>query len=113
MYATFQQVGLRGETNLSIEVPAGTRVVDIEARFPGARNIVLSSQPSMDVINANALRAARQMRGRLLAACDWTQVADSPLSTEKKAEWAAYRQLLRDVTNQPDPTAIVWPTPPA
>ena len=30
---------------------------------------------------------------------DWTQCADSPLSAEKKAEWAAYRQSLRDILN--------------
>jgi hypothetical protein len=30
-----------------------------------------------------------------------------------KEVWAAYRQALRDVTLQPDPFNIVWPTPPA
>jgi hypothetical protein len=42
---------------------------------------------------------------------------DSPLSTAKKEEWAAYRQELRD---QPDtlpdatmPEDVVWPEPPA
>ena len=41
------------------------------------------------------LRADRNFR---LDECDWTQLADSPLTDEKKAEWVTYRQSLRDVT---------------
>lgn len=53
----------------------------------------------------------RAERDRRLLACDWTQLPDVPLAT--KEAWAAYRQALRDVTLQPDPFNIVWPTPPA
>lgn len=35
-----------------------------------------------------------------LQASDWTQMADSPLSDEKKAEWAAYRQALREMPSK-------------
>jgi|TARA_E500000305_G_C3882242_1_gene170301 hypothetical protein len=38
----------------------------------------------------------RNHRDMLLAESDWTQYADSPLSDSKKAEWAVYRQALRD-----------------
>ena len=38
----------------------------------------------------------RQERDALLSRSDWTQMADSPLSNSKKAEWATYRQALRD-----------------
>ena len=38
----------------------------------------------------------RDERDKLLAESDWTQFADSPLSDSKKAEWATYRQALRD-----------------
>ena len=34
----------------------------------------------------------RLERTRRLAKCDWTQSSDSPLSEEKKKEWATYRQ---------------------
>ena len=55
----------------------------------------------------------RNVRNGLLAECDWTQAADSPLSTEKKAEWAAYRQALRDLmSNLSDPFNLVWPNKP-
>jgi hypothetical protein len=52
----------------------------------------------------------RTRRDALLAQSDWTQLPDVPL--EDKAAWATYRQALRDVTEQPDPHNIVWPTPP-
>jgi hypothetical protein len=42
-------------------------------------------------------RHFRQIRNIKLKKCDWTQAADSPLSDEKKAEWATYRQQLRDL----------------
>ena len=38
----------------------------------------------------------RMERDILLAQSDWTQMPDSPLSTQKKTEWATYRQALRD-----------------
>lgn len=52
----------------------------------------------------------RRKRDRLLAACDWTQVADAPVDA---AAWAAYRQALRDVPqNFASPDEVVWPTAP-
>ena len=40
--------------------------------------------------------SVRTSRNSLLLSSDWTQSADSPLSDSKKAEWATYRQALRD-----------------
>jgi hypothetical protein len=58
----------------------------------------------------------KKRREFMLASCDWTQVNDSPLSPEKKAEWADYRQKLRDMpSNYPDlnfDTEIIWPVEP-
>ncbi len=57
---------------------------------------------------------ARRLRSDLLSGSDWTVVADSPLTTEKQAEWKTYRQALRDVTKQPGfPETITWPVAPA
>lgn len=53
---------------------------------------------------ASKAAQVRATRGALLTACDWTQIADSPLTAEKKAEWATYRQALRDL-----PDAEGWP----
>lgn len=58
----------------------------------------------------------RQQRIGLLASCDWTQSLDSPLSEAKRAEWAAYRQALRDLPDEQGSVNsiddVVWPTPP-
>lgn len=43
------------------------------------------------------LAARRRRRDQLLAASDWTQLPDSPLSEQERAEWAVYRQALRDL----------------
>jgi hypothetical protein len=54
----------------------------------------------------------RRRRNEFLLECDWTQLQDSPLSEQKQQEWQTYRQSLRDITEQPDPFNIIWPTKP-
>ena len=54
----------------------------------------------------------RDERNAKLASCDWTQLSDAPLSNTQTAEWATYRQALRDITTQSDPFNIVWPSEP-
>jgi hypothetical protein len=55
----------------------------------------------------------RILRDQKLLATDWTQLPDSPLTTGKKAEWATYRQELRDLpTTYIDYSTVVWPTEP-
>ena len=49
------------------------------------------------------LRIFRAVRNKKLADSDWTQAPDSPLSDTKKAEWATYRQALRDLTKTTTP----------
>jgi len=60
----------------------------------------------------NIIESLRAIRNSLLTETDWTQVEDSPLSPEKKAEWKNYRQALRDLTDLDDLTTIVWPVKP-
>ena len=52
----------------------------------------------------------RTERNKMLTDCDWTQLPDAPADA---AAWATYRQELRDITNQADPFAIVWPESPS
>ncbi len=49
-----------------------------------------------DATNETKSIIMRSKRDSLLLQSDWTQFADSPLSDSKKAEWATYRQQLRD-----------------
>ena len=52
----------------------------------------------------------RVERNRLLGESDWTQLPDSPADHEV---WGAYRQELRDVTDQEGfPWEVVWPETP-
>ena len=46
--------------------------------------------------NAYYTASMRQWRNILLSQSDWTQAPDSPLTDNKKQEWATYRQALRD-----------------
>ena len=66
--------------------------------------------------NVDVVKYVRERRNELLIACDWTQGADSPLSTAKKEEWAIYRQALRDMPVNYNSSStlddITFPTPP-
>ena len=64
-----------------------------------------------DVIEAQ-WDAVRQERNNILSSCDWTQLPDAPLTNVQTADWAVYRQALRDITAQPDPFSVNWPTAP-
>ena len=58
----------------------------------------------------------RQQRNMLLQECDWTQSTDSPLSSDKKTEWATYRTNLRNLPasyDSVDDTGFAWPTKPS
>lgn len=58
----------------------------------------------------------RTKRKADLISCDWTQTSDAPLTDSKKAEWATYRQALRDLPatypNVTDRSQVIWPTKP-
>lgn len=51
-------------------------------------------------------------RNQLIANTDWTQLPDAALTNTQTAEWASYRQALRDITTQSDPFNIEWPVSP-
>ena len=84
--------------------PVVNVVDDITKTVTGTR----TANPISDI---NAWEIVRSMRNNELTATDWTQMPDSPLTTAKKAEWAVYRQALRDITTQENPREIVWATP--
>ena len=60
--------------------------------------------------DAEQAKSVRATRNSLIAECDWTQVADSPVD---KAAWATYRQELRDLPLQDGfPFDVIYPTKP-
>ncbi|ELP3316076.1 phage tail assembly chaperone [Vibrio fluvialis] len=66
-----------------------------------------------DEWKAESWARVRNHRDILMNETDWTQAGDAPLTDDKKAEFAAYRQTLRDIPQSiGDPDAVVWPTKP-
>jgi hypothetical protein len=67
-------------------------------------------EPTAEELAAD-LRAERDRR---LAECDWTQMSDTPLDSDRREAWATYRQALRDVPQQGEfPDAVEWPVKPS
>ena len=57
--------------------------------------------------------SVRNERDSKLFHSDWTRLDDNGLSDEKKAEWATYRQELRDLPSKHSKVSeVVFPTPP-
>jgi hypothetical protein len=69
---------------------------------------IRAAQPSEADVLLNDLRVERN---RKLAETDWTQSRDVTLTND--ADWATYRQALRDITDTySDLDSVVWPTKP-
>jgi hypothetical protein len=65
---------------------------------------------AMDAAQGDVVRAERN---QLLAACDWTQLIDSPLDPDGRGAWQLYRETLRMVPQQQGfPWTIEWPPQP-
>ena len=71
-------------------------------------------KPSSDLEEQKIEKAWEELyaqRKLLLYGSDWTQVPDAPVDA---AEWAVYRQELRDLpSNTSDPRYPFWPIPPS
>ena len=94
----------------------GTKVVDYTPPV-SAGNFGYPEPPTGYVSGDNEAKV-RFQRNMLLGTTDWTQLPDSPLTDAKKAEWATYRQQLRDMmssyTDSESNTVenTTFPTPP-
>ena len=66
---------------------------------------------------AEEWKQIRTERTRLLSESDWTQGADSPLTTQQKSDWAVYSTSLRtlpeDQSSVTSYSDINWPTKPS
>ena len=92
---------------ISIAPNVDMNLQDLKAAIaPDAVSITPYTPPTTTALAAKA----RDERNDLLAASDWTQVADAPVD---QAAWATYRQALRDITAQAGfPEQINWPEAP-
>mgnify|MGYP003389448583 CR=1 FL=1 len=101
-----------GDTYASINIPDGyTKISETEynTKYQEKENEII-------------YRILREERDQLLLNTDRYVLADYPFSSdEKKQEWLAYRQALRDLPNNQTPqldsdgmlTNVTWPTPPS
>jgi hypothetical protein len=109
-------------TNMKFAIIENTKVVNIAlADTPLESNWVScdtaeigdlyeNGEFNTPVLTESVAADARQERNNLLAATDWTAMADAP--TQATA-MTTYRQALRDITSQSGwPTTINWPTKP-
>ena len=65
-------------------------------KFIESPYVIADGLPGMS--QEDLLSLLRGVRDAYLAECDWTQLPDSPLTEAERAEWATYRQALRDIT---------------
>lgn len=101
---------IRRSDGASIPVASGNRdyqeflVVDTELEYCPREYHPTEEEKWADI---------RSRRNALLTACDWTQVADAPLTEEQKTAWRNYRQALRDIPQAfATPEDVVWPDSP-
>ena len=76
------------------------------------KNVLNERIQTINSKNESQWANIRSARNNMLKDSDWTALVDVSLSTEKKSEWAIYRQALRDITTQQNPFDITWPTVP-
>ena len=78
--------------------------------------VTKSSEAITQQNKTQAIIDLRSYRDAMLNSSDWTQTIDSPLSDTKKAEWATYRQALRDLpsnyTDTDEASKVEWPEEP-
>lgn len=103
--------------------PVGCLFVDVEAELPTfaperrpdspGEGFIWSERESRWIGGEERAAAVRAGRDTLLSRSDWTQIADTPLSEEERAAWAAYRTELRDIPDQVGfPDDVSWPATP-
>ena len=91
--------------------PIFTDTTDDDGNVTTAADNEAAYRTEIDNAVATRIRAERDQK---LLACDWTVLADSPLTTAKKTEWKTYRTGLRDITAAEGfPHDVTWPTEPS
>lgn len=81
----------------------------VDGKWTLTKTVVNKTQEQIDADNANKAATIRNERNKLLAETDWMALSDVTMS----ADWATYRQALRDVTDQAGfPHNVTFPEKP-
>lgn len=91
---------------------AGERGIDPKAIVENLYNPSNGGFGISLVLSSNDPQEARRQRNILLAETDFTQLPDVPITTAKRAEFATYRQALRDLPTQSGWPNMAWPARP-
>jgi len=95
------------------DVPVFQKIVDGENVDLSEDEKALAIAKYEENIAAIPMKELREIRHGMLIQTDWTQGSDSPLDDATKAQWATYRQALRDITDTyTSLDDVVWPTKP-
>lgn len=102
-------------------ITAATHAALLAAQAAGQRIIAgpdgdpIAVDPETLLTDADRFRQLRARRNDLLRDSDHTQLADFPATEQQRADWASYRQALRDLPEScgEAPEAAVWPVPPS
>ena len=82
------------------------QALEVEASVEGlflVEGELISFKAKLWMERPEAVKASlRPERDRLLSASDWTQLNDTALPEDHIAAWSAYRQDLRDLTDEID-----------
>ena len=101
---------------MSDDFTHGEGEASIEGFYPPNIYHIVDGAPVETVPEAPMIERIRSHRTVYLKNSDWTQGDDSPLTSEKKTEWATYRQALRDLPDTQNGAtnfdSVVWPVPP-
>ena len=100
----------KGSASHSSQYVEGGLLFDMPPR-PGPQHTFDYKAKVWHLPEEKAWAAVRAERDRLLTATDWRLLRAAETGVPVEVEWLEYRQALRDVTKQPDPSAIKWPTP--
>lgn len=80
----------------------GMTLVDIEQAYNGNWYITGYVPKEPEPIEDEIKQRVRSVRNKYLQATDYTQLPDAPFTAEEKAQYADYRQYLRDYTDTPN-----------
>ncbi len=93
----------------------GTAFIE-KAESPSIFHVYNWTTHAWDWSSADFWQKVRADRDLKLSLSDWTQLPDSPITSEKRAEWVTYRAALRNVpANNSSVTEldnITWPNEP-
>jgi hypothetical protein len=115
-----EQLDARGFMIVKTDIPYNTQTHKLEPCAPiieggyvRVSNVVPKTIEDIELEKVQAMQQIRSQRNQLLLESDWTQIPDAP--SGKKAEWAAYRQALRDFPSTiVDPRdSVAWPSVPS